>query len=417
MMIKKLFSAAFGSVSVAAINIITVPILIAALGIEKYGLLSLILSLTLIVYVLTNLQPWQALINFWFKKNVDKTLLVYITFSYELLSCVIGSIIVFLLIYSNYINLSFIGNEKIYISILLSLSILFNFNSLIVGFNRVNEDFKSIAICDFIRALVRLFGALLTVKFNGIIFYILFYMLSNFTASLVGFLLLYKNRYEVHRLNGYKFKCLFVYLKKSYANGFFNYSIFATLKSIIDLPMQHLDKFFVAHYLGVYSVGIYDIAKRICQGFGVVINIFNQVFFPSFVKDIMLGKKEYLIKNVYFYSFIVAFIVSIIGIVFSYNINKISPFVNVSQNDLLFISTFVIFFLVSSSFILVHVLFQALGYIKYDVIGLIIINTIYLLILALTINFLEIYSLLLSYIIQVILVLSYKSYVIKKGPL
>ncbi len=67
-MIKKLFIAAFGSVSVAAINIITVPILIAALGVEKYGLLSLILSLTLIVYVLTNLQPWQALINFWFKK-------------------------------------------------------------------------------------------------------------------------------------------------------------------------------------------------------------------------------------------------------------------------------------------------------------------------------------------------------------
>ncbi|HHX8266386.1 TPA: lipopolysaccharide biosynthesis protein, partial [Vibrio diabolicus] len=159
-LLRNALNALFGSVSTAVINFITIPLLLKGLGINSYGELSIILTSFLVIQVLTSLQPWQAFIKFWYEPNVDRNKILSFSLLTDCVSCLIGSLVLFFTLRSERFEEFFFYVDNV-TALAVSFGLLFNQFSFFVGVCRIRDNFSYISFCEFLRAFIRLIGALI----------------------------------------------------------------------------------------------------------------------------------------------------------------------------------------------------------------------------------------------------------------
>ncbi|MEZ9191302.1 lipopolysaccharide biosynthesis protein [Vibrio sp. 10N.286.52.F8] len=412
-LIKNFVGAFTGSASVAVINFITIPLLLTGLGINGYGELSIILTSFLVTQILTSLQPWQAFIKFWFQSESNKEKLLTFSLIADVFSCLLGAIIIYFTLTSPvFSDLFFIVSNQV--AFVFSLALLFNPFSFFIGICRVNDKFLFLSFCESLRSFIRLLGALTIINHGDLLTYSLFFMASNLLVLLFAsitmrhqLLLAIIGMFRLERLD-------FLYF-----NRFIKFSYLVSLKSIVDLPVQHLDKFLVSSILGNSSVAIYDIAKRINQGFGVFINVVNQIYYPVLVKKIeeqgFNTSLSYVVKiSVILVFFGVGMLVT--SYVYMDEIYYLYKMVfDLSYSDFKFNFIYTSVFLISSCFLLIHVFFQASGFVGKDVFFLTIANIMYLVICIFGLSAYGVEVIIIAYTLQIFLVLSFKIFILKKN--
>lgn len=411
---KNLFSAFLGGGATAVFNIISIPVLINSLGLESYGMLVLLITVIAIASVLFSLQPWQGMIKYWYEKDISKNALTSLVLYIEVVSLTLASITIFIFIKSEFFSKYFFDVSH-YAQIFIAFSLLLNPHNFFIGLFRVNDNFLELSLSEFFRGGVRFLGALYTQYEPTIEVYLFFYLMSNLIANLF---LLYRARLML--LNGsFSFISINNIRKLNWIKSFFNFSFFVSLKSILDLPVQQIDKVLVSVTLGSGSVALLEVAKKINQGFGLIFNTISQVYFPALSKKVKGTSMEYLF-NYYLKVSIKVFFIIVIFSVFFY---LFKPFIldmisnsmgRVDLADFNALFVYVGLFLLSSSFILIHVLFLAYGYVKQDVKILVWANLIYLAIIYTFADTIGLMAIVYAYLSQVVIVIGFKVYFLKK---
>ncbi|WP_102277852.1 lipopolysaccharide biosynthesis protein [Vibrio cyclitrophicus] len=408
--IKNILPLLFGNGAIAICSIISVPFIIDIYGISDYGYYAALIVLINLINTIVNLQPWQSMIQFWFESNNEsnKKLILTLCIVSDLVSAILAATIFFFLhnMILGFSNLMVFDDETLVMVI--SMFILSYQTSFYISTLRIQSKYKVQATVDTLESILRLAVVLFFSYFyisNSIIdlaiAYFLTGILGNFTRFIIG--VIYAREFN--------FKSRIVF-DAQLSRKFIKYSYWVYLKSLIDLPVTHLDRIIVNTVLGSNATALLDILKKMVGLISFIIRPISQVLLPEITKYVKEGNSrlayEISIKNsikllVIFFVVILSgfFIESKANILGFLGLDIISEYFMVSLAYVLTSS-------LSISFIFIHILFMAEGLVAKDAKNLIVANVIYLVVLLSLIGTLEMSSLIVALLIQSIIIILYK---------
>ena len=414
--IKSLSIMTVGSFVVIAINLFTIPIYFNNFSRTDFGLIIIFQTVVLIVQVLANPFSWQSVI-FVLNKNSHKNIrkINYVVCQlYELITTLIVLMICALL-YNIFGSL--VGEQvskSIYLFFTLS-TLLMSHNSSI-AYLRSNEKFGLIVFMDIVRSVIRCSTAIVCVFQNDIsLFYIGF-----FTSNAVAFIGLMVvapisskmtiRHYSLALNTSVSAKAIKQF--KNYRSRF----LYIWLKNILDILFNQFDKIVIAWCIGISELTIYEVAKRLMQGFGAIINNLNYYYYPRLLQEWQNGVN--ILRKSTFTGIFVTAVLLVVLIPAYIKIDLIYSFVVVvlplEMIDWLFIFLLLSVFLLFSSFILVHSSFQISGYYKSDLNILILGNLLFFSVLILNSDTLGLWACLNAFLVQNFTILVLKIMLVRK---
>lgn len=403
----------FGNGFGALVSLVTTPFLINHLGVTGYGKWITIFTILQIFNAVFNLQSWQSLVKYWYDSRYSdqKNLLITSCIKLDLVSAFLA---VVLLVFSmKYIcSLLDVNIEQYELLIIISaLYVFLSQTSFAMGILRCFDKFGKIAIFATLTALLRIVCISIAVVFNfnfieTLLLNLLPTMLVNILQFSYSLFLVYKR--------GYTVTC-----SGEMPIGFTKYAFWVNLKIVADLPITHLDKIIITFFLGLSSVAYYDLIKKIASVIGMIASPFGQVFLPFFSKLVGEGKSKEALKASLLYGVkgfaFLMFVLLILRFSISYcnfDYCKLIPF-ELLDSGFIYISAQAM----ASSFVLLHVLFMAMGKVKQDFFFLLISNIIYFATILILIDKIKLYSIGIALFIQVLMVVVYKVVVIRRDIL
>ena len=204
------------------------------------------------------------------------------------------------------------------------------------------------------------------------------------------------------------------------------FNIYSNLTSTLDLPINQVTQLIINKYLGFSANSAYSVFEKL----GTIINKLgdpiNQIIYPEM--NLKIVDKDYdgaknlskKLKKLMLGIFAVCFV----GTLLTY---KLWFHLFIDDVDLYIIPfcLYLAFISYSNAAMGTHNLFMALGYVKYNIPILIVVNSIYLIFLFFSIQYLGLSGVLLAYLIQALgmvvikeIILKrhdYKEYIDKKG--
>jgi len=388
---------------------------IKALGTELFGILVIIQTYVLIVNTIVKFNSWQALIKFgaeaFENKRVDEfKSLVKQASLLDVSSAIMGTVIA---VSCAYIVGKWLHWDTIMASMamLYSIVILFNLSSAPTGILRLYNKFKLLAIQKTVSSGVRLvaiFIAFLITKslWVYIIIWVVTDVVGNIFLLIMGYYILHKNEVKA-------------WWKGPISNfkRFFTFTFWTNITSTLDIPVKQLDVFIVSAVIGFEGVAIYKILKEISKVIGQIGDPIFQVSYPEFAS--MVARKEN-IRATKFAAKIGIIIFSIctpVALVVSFS----SPwwlnilFGKVFAAAWIILSIYLLLQIISTSFITIHTLFIAMGYVQKNFIILAIANTSYLALAWILGKNIGLMGVVLAYGVQFSIVISLKIFYISRS--
>jgi O-antigen/teichoic acid export membrane protein len=367
-----------GNIAASLFSIISIAILVRAIGIEQYGWLVLIQTYSLTIDKLMNFQSWQALIKYGAEaiENRDNTQFA----SYIKQGIMIDIFTAILAASVAFISIDFIGNfmewQEHIISIgkIYTLSILFHISGTPIGILRIFNNFKLISLNKTGVAILKLAGIAIAYHFNAD--FIAFVYIS-LALNILGDVSLIAMSYYTVTKNGYR---KWRKIKVKNWNNFLQFAIFSNLTSTLDIPVKHLDVFIISAVLSIEAVGAYKIIKQLAIVFSKLADPVYQAVYPQLA--IFCARKEYekardtVIKIGLFIIAFSAPVVLIASVTAKWWLNLFFGGDMVVYSGTL--TLYLVLKVISISFIALHPLFIALGHIKYNVLIMGISNGIYM---------------------------------------
>lgn len=406
-----------GSFVVIAINLFTIPIYFNSFSETDFGRIIIFQTLVLITQVLANPFSWQGVVfvlNKHSYKNI-KNINYFICQLYELILTLLVLMICGVL-YS--LVSSLIGKQvPNYIYVLFILSTLLMSHNSSIAYLRSNEKFGQIVCMDIVRSLIRCSTAIVCVFQNDISFFYIGFLTSN-AIAFIGIVLV-TPIFSKMTIRHYSFalhkSVSLKEIKKSrnYRSRF----LYIWLKNILDIMFNQFDKIAIAWCIGISELPVYEVAKRLMQGFGVIFNNFNYYFYPRLVNDWQNGVN--ILRKSTFTGIFVTAVLLVVLIPAYVKIDLIYSFVVVvlplEMSDWLFIYMLLSVFLIFSSFILVHASFQISGYYKSDISILALGNLLFFAVLIFTSGRLGIWACLNAFLVQNFIILFLKIMLVRKN--
>lgn len=407
-----LFLGDFGS---SLLGILSMLITIKLLGLEKYGWLVLIQTYALIVDNMINFQSWTAMIKYGAeavscKDEIHFKNCVLQGFLLDVVTAIIGALIGYMLagLVGNFLDwdAKIISAARLY-----SIVILSHVSGTSIGVLRLLGKFKLFAIQQFSIAVFKFIlisiAFVFKADFNGVlIISLIIDILSNFSLLIISLYVL-KNR-GLFRTKGNHFKIDY---------GFMKFSILNNLTTTIDIPVKQLDVFIISSVLTIELVSVYKIFKNITNVFSKVTNKIFQVIYPELSYFTAEGDNESAIGITLKVTKLMLYIGMPIALIMSMTSKY---WLSVLFDDLvstywLTFSVFLLFKIISTSFITIHPLFLSLGYVKQNLFIIACSNLIYL-VLAWTMgSFFGLIGLVLTFGIQFLIVICLKIYIINSS--
>lgn len=396
---------------VVSVKIITAPMLIYVYGIEKYGYFVTMFVIASMINTIFNMQPWQSLIQYWFRPEFTDRRgdLIFKTINIDLYSAVIASIIYYFsydYIFSRVgIPVDMINSVGFYFF----LFILFKQISMPIGLFRCLSMFKEQSFFEYFEALIKLLVTISAGIYRlDLSCYIILIIMLNIVINTIRFV----------------YSCRVIFVQRIHTlsfggrvDGFLKYSFWVNMKAIIDLPITHIDRLIVISFLGPSSAGIFDLMKKSGGIFSFIVKPLSQVLLPELtrlakenkIKDALnislLNSKKMALNFV----FIGSGVWAILKFSCLLEVAGASEF-RVHLNEMML---YLVAQSIGTSFVFIHVLFMAIGKIKQDVYVLFFVNLMYLFLLFLTIETIELWAVGTAFFIQSITILSFKVFYIK----
>lgn len=401
-----------GDAFVSVLNIISTAVIINAIGLDKNGMILMIQTYALFFDQTFNFKSFQALIKYLsitLNQNDSEKTKFYIkqSFVFDLSSATIATITAFICIN---VAINIMGwNEalKPYLMIYI-ITIIFNLSGTCIGILRIFGNYNYITYINMCSAIFRILlfvvGFILKLNFT---FFFSVEMFYTIIKSLLYMFFSYKTLYANNLQDFYKTRIKF-------NKAFFMFNLYSNLTSTIDLPVGTLTTFIINKYLGFEMISVYKIFEKIGSLLGRLSEPLNQIIYPELNNLVSKDNKHGALKMV---KKLVLGIggggaVVIAGVFFTHKL-WLGIFIEnyeIYIGSLMLYMIFIIFVNVTSS---IHSLFLALGYVKYSVPIVLIINIVYCIIIIPIVRSYMLNGVILALFIQSILVILSKLFVMK----
>ncbi|MGF1784833.1 oligosaccharide flippase family protein, partial [Photobacterium swingsii] len=196
---------------------------------------------------------------------------------------------------------------------------------------------------------------------------------------------------------------------------FLNYSFWGNTHAFLDLPVSHLDRIIISAVFSVELVGVFNLVKRIG---GIVKQLADpvlQILFPKFIDCLKCGNVNQIkivISQLRIVSFLLAFLTLFVGF-FGYEIIEKAMFAGEMADYKYEILAFSIVQVYAFSYIWIHPLCISLSAMREVTIITLVSNVIYLVMLVIGVNYLDMYGVVLATLIQYAIVIQLKKNIIR----
>lgn len=395
-------------------GLISTMLIVGGIGSERHGILIVVQTYATLFYSFFSFKTFQALIKFLTKarkENNQNDVKIYIKWSLIFdVSSLIFMFVAGIVLKDVVIGLMGWPEEiKKYVILYLIVQ-LFYIQGTTIGVLRSYEKYDYVVKGQIISSVIRCigYGICFLVRKDFISFFI-----AEIIATLSNYLLLIYYTYKVLKkenlLDFYKVKLV----KKK---EFFVFNIYSNLTSTLDLPVNQITQLIINKYLGFAANSAYNIFEKL----GVMINKLgdpiNQIIYPEMnlkvaENDIDSARKlSRKLKKL----MLVIFIVVAGGTLLTYQwwlhlfIDDVNKYIVAFILYLAFISY-------SNAAMGTHNLFMALGYIKYNIPILLVVNSLYLGFLFYSVQWYGLVGVILAYLIQCIGMVVVKEIILKKN--
>ncbi|MFT6899799.1 MAG: O-antigen/teichoic acid export membrane protein [Paraglaciecola sp.] len=268
-----------GSSASSVLGIVSFVILAKALGAEYLAFFALAQVYVLIINAIFNIQTWESLIKFASKAgdSANSNSIIKTNIILDFLSAIVAFAGAYLLLkpVSSLLNWE---AELLDITSLYIYVIPFTLTTLTIGIPRLYKRFALIAKVQFGMALLKLIFVFTLSQTEGdLIDYISVYMIAEILINLIliisSFLLLKQ------KIAGGWFKSKF-YLEKDQLRFLW----WTNLRSIVRIPVRHLDLVIIYMVISVETVGIYKVYKEIIEVINRLSDPVNQALYPEYSK-------------------------------------------------------------------------------------------------------------------------------------
>jgi O-antigen/teichoic acid export membrane protein len=420
MKLKLIFSKSapllIGNIIVALGTLISVPLLLEYYGVSNYGYFASFIVLINLINTIINLQPWQSMIQYWYSTDSD-----------DIRSC-LSKLCIVIDFFSAFIAALFFLVFYGYMLDFLNINVFFSFKVIGAAFLYILTYQTSFPISVFKIQSRYILQAFLDCLESLSKFALAIYVYcSGKTVSLQDFVSLYFC-FGVF-CNLLRFTLAVYYSKESLRYSlsihdikesmpFVKYSFWVYIKSILDLPLTHLDRLIVIKFLGPSSAATLDVLKKVLGLISFSIRPLSEVLLPEMTSYVKSGNSKlalkFSIKNSVLLLISCFSVITIGFLIFGYT-NILSYLgLELIMKDIKMSYFYIIIGSISMSFVFVHILFMAEGLVSKDAVNLLIANVVYLSILLLAINVLELGSIVLAMLIQSIFVITYKLLMLKR---
>lgn len=380
--LKKLFKNVavllVGDAGASILGVISLALTVRILGVEEYGWLVLIQTYTQTIDKLINFQSWQAFIKYgsealYERDNTKIKSYIKLSFMLDISTAIIGMILAYFgaEIIGNILdwNETIINLAKIY-----SSCIVFNISGTPIGILRLFNKFKAFSINKILVAVIKLFSICIAYYFD--ISFMSFVIISLFIEIIGCLTLIFIAIYTVKKqglADWWK-------VKINTWKEFLKFTIFSNLTSAFDIPVKQLDVFIINSVLSTEVVGAYKILKQITIIFTKLSDPIYQAIYPQLSrfcaeKDYLNAKK--IVKKIGMIMFLAGLPIVIIASLTS-KWWLVFLFGEEMSKYLVALIIFLLLKATSNIFVGLHPLFIALGYIKYNVLILLVSNVLYL---------------------------------------
>lgn len=352
-----------GNIGASVLGSISMVLSMKVLGVEVFGIFTIMQTFIGIFNKLLNFQCWEAIIKFGSEaiaKNDERLLKSYIKqgFILDIGSAVLGTITAFL--FTGFIGHKYGWDESL-INLLrvYSITILFDLSGTPTGILRLYGKFKNFSIQKIISAIIKLLGVLLVFFLNQDL---TLYVIVVIVTEITGFMILTVMGYGTYlkRSKHVKGKTGFVNARK-----FLHFTFLSNINSSLSLPMKELDKIIVS-FISFEAVGVYKLIKQIINIVGKIVNPIYQTVYPELAKFI----SENNFKKAVSISKRVGFMVFLAGVPFLLILAPTSKIWLYWITDIkstyysVIIALFLLQKVISNLFICIGSLFITAGYIK-----------------------------------------------------
>lgn len=394
--------------------LISTVIVIKAVGSEQHGILIVTQTYALLFYGLVSFKTFQALIKFLAKARKEKNnekIKMYIKWSFVLdIGSLIVMFIVGMLLQDPVIHLMRWPKEiKTYILIFL-FSQLFYLQGTTIGVLRSYEKYNYVIKSQIISSIIRVVGYIGCFIISKTLFA---FILFEIIASMVNYILLIV--YTVKVLKEEKLMD-FYKVKLRYDKEFISFNIFSNLTSTLDLPINQITQFIINRYLGFTANSVYNVFTKLGSIVNKLGDPINQIIYPEMSKKVVDGDFEGAKKLSHKLKLLMGFIFIIMtaGTLITYPL-WFHYFISEPNKYIFAFVVYLAFISYSNAAMGTHNLFMSLGYVKYNIPILLIINSIYLVALFYMIQSLGLIGVISAYLIQAIGVVCVKEIILKKN--
>jgi O-antigen/teichoic acid export membrane protein len=367
-----------GDVAANALSVISLAITARALGAEVLGVLTLIQTYATVVDELVNFQAWKAVIRFGAGHvgAADRRPLqglVKLGFLIDVASAVVATL---LAIAGAFVVAAWQGLERstTLLLVLNSAGILFNIAGTPTAILRLFERFRLFSVQKTVAAAVKLVGVAIAWRLDaGLAGFVVVWLVT----SIVGRILLLVFGLRTLRQQGLSG---FLRAPMKDAGQVFRFTVWTNLSSTLQLPIKQFDMAFVGALISVESVGVYRIIKQIALLMTMVSDSVYQVIYPRLAgllaaHDLRGALREARRTGILLFGFTgtIAVGVALLGPW------AIGLFLGADfARDPVSLTTYMVLRSVSCALVVVHPLFLAMGYVKRELLILLVANSLYM---------------------------------------
>ena len=361
-------------------GLISTILIIKAIGSNQHGILIVVQTYATLFYSFFSFKTFQALIKYLAQAKKDKNkedIKIYIKWSFIFDSVSLILMFVFGILFKNFVIdiMNWPIEMEKYVILYLATQ-LFYIQGTTIGvlrsYERYNYVIKSQIISNVVRCITYAICFFWSKKFIS-------FLISEMISVLVNYLLLIYYTYKVLKeeklLDFYKVK-----LKNK--KDFFMFNVYSNITSTLDLPINQVTQLIINKYLGNAANSVYSVFERLGSIINKLGDPINQIIYPEM--SIKVVDKDYegaklLSRKLKKLMFLI-FAICSAGTLLTYKlwfhlfIDDVNKYIFVFIVYLAFVSY-------SNSAMGTHNLFMALGYVKFNLPILIVVNTIYLLFL------------------------------------
>lgn len=405
-LLKNIIISFIGEGGAAIVTFITTILLIATIGDNAYGILTIANSYILIIDSIINFQSWQTVVKFG-SEDLEKS----DYFSLEKLikvCCIIDLFTAFLgafasLLLASYIsNIMSWSNEITNCIYILSIQIFFNFTGTSVGVIRLLNKFKYYSIFRIFAEIIRL---LLVIILCNILHLELIGATIAFTISYIAayilFICLFLN--VIRKNPNLSLRRIITHSIKDKWKIVINFTFWTNLSASADIPVQQFDIIFLS-VISNEIVAVFKVYKQIGSVLNKLMVPIKQAVMPLYAEYIAKGKyKEcynYLLKMK---NKSLQIILPVVLMITCLGIPILNNFLGELYSKYWYILlTYLLLRTFALSYATIHSLFITLGQVKLDFIYTLNSNIAYTLITYFTINKIGIWAILIGMFVQYI---------------